>query len=46
VRGDIIREEEHMRAAGMFEPGYKLKPSPRRLSPEERRRIESIPDPP
>lgn len=46
VRGDLIREEEHMRAAGMFDPGYKLNPSPKRLSAEERRRIDSIPDPP
>ena len=46
VRGDLIREEEHMRAAGMFEPGYKLNPTPRRLSAEERARIDSIPDPP
>jgi uncharacterized protein (DUF433 family) len=46
VRGDLIREEEHMRAAGMFEPGYKLNPTPRRLTREERQRIDSIPDPP
>ena len=46
VRGDLIREEEHMRAAGMFEPGYKLNPKPRMLSREERQRIDNIPDPP
>ncbi len=46
VRGDLIREEEHMRAAGMFEPGYKLNPTPKPIAPEERTRIDSIPDPP
>ena len=46
VRGDLIREEEHMRAAGMFKPEYKLNPTPRRLTAEERARIDSIPDPP
>jgi len=46
VRGDLIREEEHMRAAGMFEPGYKLNPKPKILSPQERARINRIPDPP
>jgi uncharacterized protein (DUF433 family) len=46
VRGDLIREEEHMRAAGMFEPDYKLNPTPKPLSIEERNRIDSIPDPP
>jgi uncharacterized protein (DUF433 family) len=46
VRGDLIREEEHMRAAGMFEPGYKLNPTPKILTPEERACIDSIPDPP
>ena len=45
VRGDLIREEEHMKAAGMFEPGYKLNPTPKRLTAEERARIDSIPDP-
>src|SRR5438094_10523883 len=45
VRGDLIREEALMRAAGIFEPGYKLNPTPRRLTPEERSRIDSIPDP-
>jgi uncharacterized protein (DUF433 family) len=46
VRGDLIREEAHMRAAGMFEPGYKLNPSPKILTAEERARIDAIPDPP
>ena len=46
VRGDLIREEEHMRAAGMFEPEYKLNPTPKILSPQERARINRIPDPP
>lgn len=45
VRGDLIREEEHMRAAGMFEPGYKLNPTPKILSPQEIARINRIPDP-
>jgi uncharacterized protein (DUF433 family) len=45
VRGDLIREEAHMRAAGMFEPEYKLNPTPRRLTVEERARIDNIPDP-
>jgi uncharacterized protein (DUF433 family) len=45
VRGDLIREDEHMRAAGMFEPGYKLNPKPKRLTAQERARIDSIPDP-
>jgi uncharacterized protein (DUF433 family) len=46
VRGDLIREEEHMRAAGMFEPGYKLNPTPKILTPQEHARINRIPDPP
>ena len=46
VRGDLIREEEHMRAAGMLEPDYKLNPKPRPLSPQEIARINRIPDPP
>jgi uncharacterized protein (DUF433 family) len=45
VRGDLIREEEHMRASGMFEPDYKLNPTPKRIPLEERARIDSIPDP-
>jgi uncharacterized protein (DUF433 family) len=45
VRGDIIREEARMRAAGMFEPGYKLNPKPKILSSEEQARIHRIPDP-
>jgi uncharacterized protein (DUF433 family) len=45
VRGDIIREEESMRARGMFEPGYKLNPTSKPLSPEEHARINRIPDP-
>jgi uncharacterized protein (DUF433 family) len=45
VRGDLIREEEHMRAAGMLEPGYKLNPTPRIVTPQERARINRIPDP-
>lgn len=45
VRGDIIREEESMRAMGMFEPGYKLDPTPKYVDPQERARIRRIPDP-
>jgi uncharacterized protein (DUF433 family) len=45
VRGDLIREEEHMRAAGMFEPGYKMNPKPKLLTPQEIARINRIPDP-
>jgi uncharacterized protein (DUF433 family) len=45
VRGDLIREEELMRAAGMMEPEYKLNPRPKIISPQERARINRIPDP-
>jgi uncharacterized protein (DUF433 family) len=45
VRGDLLREEEHMRAAGMLEPEYKLNPKPKIISPQERARIHRIPDP-
>jgi uncharacterized protein (DUF433 family) len=45
VRGDLIREEELMRAKGMLEPGYKLNPQSKILSPQERARIHRIPDP-
>jgi uncharacterized protein (DUF433 family) len=45
VRGDLIREEEEMRAAGMFEPAYKVNPTPRILSPEARARIHRMTDP-
>jgi hypothetical protein len=45
VAGDLRREEEHMRAAGMFDPEYKRDPSPKRLSAEERARIDNLPDP-
>ena len=44
VRGDLIRDEARMRAAGMFEPEYKLNPKPRIISSEEQARIHSIPD--
>src|SRR6476661_9342698 len=43
VRGDLIREEESMRARGMLDPGYKLNPMPRILSPQEVARINRIP---
>src|SRR5947207_15426565 len=43
VRGDLIREEEHMRAAGRFEPEYKLNPTPKILSPQDRARTNLIP---
>jgi uncharacterized protein (DUF433 family) len=45
VRGDLIREEDEMRAAGMFEPGYKSNPTPKLLTPQEIARINRIPDP-
>jgi uncharacterized protein (DUF433 family) len=45
VRGDLIREEEYMRARGIFDPGYKLNPVTKILSPEEHDRINRIPDP-
>ena len=45
VRGDLMCEEELMRAMGMFEPGYKLNPTPKLLSPQEIARINRIPDP-
>jgi uncharacterized protein (DUF433 family) len=45
VRGDLIREEAHMRAAGMFEPGYKMNPTPKLLTAQEIARINQIPDP-
>jgi len=46
VRGDIIREEESMRAMGMFEPEHKLTGKTKLLTPQERARIRRIPDPP
>lgn len=45
VRGDLIREQESMRARGMLEPGYKLRPEPKLLTPQEIARIDNIPDP-
>lgn len=45
VRGDLIREKEYLRARGVLEPGYKLNPTPKILSPEEHARISRIPDP-
>lgn len=45
VRGDLLREEEHMQAAGMLAPGYQQDPVLKRLSPEERARIDNLPDP-
>src|SRR6266478_1045146 len=45
VRGDLIREEERMRAAGMLDPGYKLNPKPKILTAREQARINRIPDP-
>jgi uncharacterized protein (DUF433 family) len=45
VLGDVIREQQHMRAAGMFELEYKHDPTPRILTPQERARINRIPDP-
>jgi uncharacterized protein (DUF433 family) len=45
VRGDLIREEALMRAKGMLDPEYKLNPTPKILSPQERARIHRIPDP-
>jgi uncharacterized protein (DUF433 family) len=45
VRGDLIRDEELMRASGMLDPGYNLNPKPKVLSPQERARIHRIPDP-
>src|SRR5437763_10914712 len=44
VRGDLRQEEEYMRARGMLDPVYKLSPTPSPLTPEERARIDSIPD--
>jgi uncharacterized protein (DUF433 family) len=46
VRGDILREEEEMRAAGMFDPEHKLTGRTKIVSPQERARINRIPDPP
>jgi uncharacterized protein (DUF433 family) len=45
VRGDLLREEELMRATGMLDPDYKLNPKPKSISPQERARIHRIPDP-
>jgi uncharacterized protein (DUF433 family) len=45
VRGDLIREEESMRARGMLDPEYKYNPTPRILTAQEIARIHSIPDP-
>ena len=46
VRGDIVREEELMRAAGMFDPEHRRTGKTKPISPQERARIHRIPDPP
>jgi len=45
VRGDVIREEELMRAMGMFDPEHKRTGKTKLLSPQEIARIHRIPDP-
>jgi uncharacterized protein (DUF433 family) len=45
VRGDLIREEELMRAMGMFDPEHKRTGKTKLLSPQEIARINRIPDP-
>ena len=39
IRADLAREEALMQATGMNDPGYKYRPSPKQLSPEERHRL-------
>jgi uncharacterized protein (DUF433 family) len=39
IREDFRREEALMEASGMNDPGYKLHPSPRPLSPDDYARI-------
>jgi uncharacterized protein (DUF433 family) len=45
VRGDLIREEERMRAAGMFDPEHRRSGKTNILSPQDHARINRIPDP-
>ena len=46
VRGDLIREEELMRAMGMFDPEHRQTGKTKLITPQERARIHRIPDPP
>jgi uncharacterized protein (DUF433 family) len=45
VRGDLIREEELMRAMGMIDPEHKRTGKTKLLTPQEIARINRIPDP-